>query len=65
VLAVTDEVLQLARQRLVHEPVRTLDAIHLASCRVFHRTLGTVSVLSLDDRIRANAQALGMGVVPS
>jgi predicted nucleic acid-binding protein len=34
VLAIDDEVLEMARKDLPVEPVRTLDAIHLASIRV-------------------------------
>lgn len=46
------------------EPIRTLDALHVASAAVYYQGLGALSVLSLDDRVRANALALGMAVVP-
>lgn len=46
------------------EPVRTLDAIHLATALEFHAALGSLTMLSLDERIRANAAALGMEVAP-
>jgi predicted nucleic acid-binding protein len=47
------------------EPVRTLDAIHLATAAIFHESLGGLQVLSFDERIRANAQQVGLGVTPS
>jgi uncharacterized protein with PIN domain len=46
------------------EPVRTLDALHLAAALEFHAALGAVTVLSLDERIRGNAVALGMERAP-
>jgi predicted nucleic acid-binding protein len=54
-----------ARSSFPVEPVRTLDAIHLATAAVFHESLGGLQVLSFDERIRANAQQLGLGVTPS
>jgi len=47
------------------EPVRTLDALHLASALEFHAALGAVTMLSLDERIRRNAAALGMETGPT
>jgi len=46
------------------EPVRTLDALHLAAALEFHAALGQVTMLSLDERIRSNAQALGLALTP-
>jgi len=46
------------------EPVRSLDAIHLASAKLASDRLGDVAVLSFDERVRANAEALGLGVLP-
>jgi hypothetical protein len=45
-------------------PVRTLDGLHLASAALFHETLGDLTLVSHDDRIRRNARALGLAVVP-
>lgn len=47
------------------EPVRSLDAIHLASARVASDSLGDIAVLSFDERVRANAEALGLRVLPA
>ena len=46
------------------EPLRTLDALHVASAAVFHEALGVVNVLTLDDRVRTNTLALGITVLP-
>lgn len=64
-LDISDRVSQRARGAFPHEPVRTLDALHLASVAVFAEVLGPVRVLSLDDRVRLNASALGMSLAPA
>lgn len=46
------------------EPIRALDAIHLATCMEIERALGPVTVLSVDQRVRDNALRLGLRVVP-
>lgn len=46
------------------EPMRSLDAIHVASAELAERALGDVTVLSFDDRVRANTTALGLPVLP-
>jgi predicted nucleic acid-binding protein len=62
---ISSRVVARARSSFPVEPVRTLDAIHLATAAVFHESLGGLQVLSFDERIRANAQQLGLGVTPS
>jgi predicted nucleic acid-binding protein len=64
ILAMDGEVLRRAREAFPVEPVRTLDAVHLASIRVLDDELGGVSVVSCDGRVRANATALGFAVGP-
>jgi predicted nucleic acid-binding protein len=64
VLTLGDEVLRRARQELPEEPVRSLDALHLASALVLDAALGGFEVVSCDDRVRRNAAALGFAVVP-
>jgi hypothetical protein len=39
--------------------------LHLASAWSVFATAGTVAMLSLDDRVRSNARALGMKVIPA
>ena len=63
-LEMMGRVLDRARARFPHEPVRTLDALHLATALMFHEAEGTLVMVSLDDRIRENAAALGLSVAP-
>ncbi|MEP6495415.1 MAG: type II toxin-antitoxin system VapC family toxin [bacterium] len=65
VLDISDRVAERARGAFPHEPVRTLDALHLATAAVFAEALGPLRVLSLDDRVRNNAGALGMALAPT
>lgn len=64
VMDIGDAVSARARAGFPLEPVRTLDAVHLATALAFDGAVGTVTVLSLDDRVRDNARALGMAVGP-
>ena len=57
-------VLSRARQTFPVEPVRTLDALHLASVLAWDQAIDRLTVASCDDRVRANALALGFDVVP-
>jgi hypothetical protein len=61
-LEMTGTPLDRAARPFPAEPVRTLDAIHLATALEFQDALGTLTMLSLDARIRENAAALGMGI---
>lgn len=63
-LDMTGPVLDRARAPFTHEPVRTLDALHLATAALFHEAHGSLTMVSLDQRIRDNAAALGMRVAP-
>ena len=63
-LDMSGTVLDRAARRFPVEPVRTLDALHLASAAVFDDALNGVVLLTLDERIRANAAAMGMQVAP-
>lgn len=65
VLDLSARVADRARGAFPTEPVRTLDALHLATAAIFADALGAVRVLSLDDRVRNNAVALGMPVAPA
>jgi predicted nucleic acid-binding protein len=46
------------------EPIRALDAIHLATCLELERVVGPVAVLSADARVRDNAARLGLRLAP-
>lgn len=47
------------------EPIRTLDAIHVASAVLVRDEVGEVAMLSFDERVRSNAAALGMPLLPA
>jgi hypothetical protein len=64
VLRITTSVLERSRQPFPHEPVRTLDAVHLASALEARSALPETCVLSLDARVRQNAAKLGFEVIP-
>lgn len=63
-LEVSGRVLARARGRFPVEPVRTLDALHLATALAFREVMPDLVVVSLDDRVCANAVALGLAVIP-
>lgn len=63
-LEIGDCVLARASAPFSCEPIRTLDAIHVASAALLQAELGPVTVLSYGDRVRANAAALGMSLLP-
>jgi len=58
------DVLQRARRPFPAEPIRTLDALHLASALVARAAVPGLTFLSLDDRLRASARELGFSVTP-
>ncbi len=63
-LEMIGRVLDRARARFPHEPLRTLAALHLATAAIFHEAHGKLTMVSLDERIRRNAEALGLSVAP-
>jgi predicted nucleic acid-binding protein len=64
-LKVDREILERARHRLPVEPVRTLDALHLASALAARSLVTNLTLLSLDQRVRDNGVALGFDVLPA
>ncbi len=64
ILDMTGAVLVRARGRFPLEPLRTLDALHLATAVVFREALGSLTLVALDDRIRDNGRALGFETAP-
>jgi hypothetical protein len=46
------------------EPIRTVDAIHLASALAVRSAVPGVELLSLDDRIRRSGEQLGFRLQP-
>jgi predicted nucleic acid-binding protein len=64
-IAITPSILIRARLPFGSTPVRTLDAIHLASALEGSGVLPDLAVLSLDGRMRRAARSLGFAVVPA
>ncbi|HEX6901280.1 MAG TPA: type II toxin-antitoxin system VapC family toxin [Thermoanaerobaculia bacterium] len=58
------EVLERARHRFPGEPLRTLDALHVASALAARSVVPDLALLSLDGRVRENCAALGFDVLP-
>lgn len=65
VLRIGPEVAERARQPFPGDPIRTLDAIHLASVLVARSAVAGLDLLSLDDRIRDVARKVGLKVLPA
>jgi hypothetical protein len=64
-LEISPEVAGRAEARFPAEPVRTLDAIHLASALLLRQALPDLHILSSDDRVRTNGRRLGFEVLPA
>ena len=65
VLRISPEIVERARQPFPGEPIRTLDALHLASALIARGMLPGLTLLSLDDRTRRAAGPLGLRVCPA
>ena len=61
---VSSEIVDRARRPFPAEPVRTLDAIHLASALAVRSAVPGIELLSLDDRIRRSGKQLGFRLQP-
>ena len=61
---VSPSIVERARHPFSAEPIRTLDAIHLASALAVRSAVPRVELLTLDDRIRRAAKQLGFQVQP-
>lgn len=59
-MSVTTDVLTRAGRAFPLEPVRTLDAIHLATALAFIDAFPDLKILTLDRRILDNATSLGL-----
>jgi len=61
-VAVTDAVLARVRRPFPVEPIRTLDALHLATAELLGEPPALITVVTRDVRVRDNALALGYAV---
>jgi len=59
------EVVDRARSPFPGEPIRTLDALHLASAMVARAAVADLAFLCLDETVRASGRALGLRVMPA
>jgi predicted nucleic acid-binding protein len=62
VLDVDKAVLARVRRPFPLEPIRTLDAVHLATAELLGEPPQLVTIVSRDARVRDNAKALGYAV---
>lgn len=62
IVAIGDEVLKRVGRLFPVEPIRTLDAIHLATAELIGEPPAFVSIVTRDARIRQNALAMGYTV---
>jgi predicted nucleic acid-binding protein len=65
VLSLGDEIVRRARQPFPLEPIRTLDALHLAAALHARSLVPETRLLSLDDRLRDCARELGFELLPA
>lgn len=65
IAALSDEILHRAGAPFPVEPIRTVDAIHVATAAVWNSLAGPTAILSTDERVRTNSKALGLEVLPS
>jgi uncharacterized protein with PIN domain len=65
VLRIAPEIVDRARQAFPGEPIRTLDAIHLASALTARAAIVGLRLLSLDERVRRAGKRLGLDLLPT
>ena len=64
ILPIDDQVLREAEREFPVEPVRSLDAVHLGTAMIWSASIGPVTMASLYRRVRTNAAALGLALIP-
>jgi len=65
ILRLSTGIVDRARHPFPAEPIRTLDAIHLASALTARSGVAGVELLSLDDRVRRAGEQLGFRLQPA
>jgi predicted nucleic acid-binding protein len=63
-IRVDEEVVERTRRPFPIEPIRTVDALHLASALLARGAVPRLGLLTLDQRVRENAVRLGFEVAP-
>lgn len=64
-LRVSDEIVERARDGFPEEPIRSLDALHLASTLITEALIPETVLLSHDRRVRRCARAFGLRLLPA
>jgi len=64
-LRISPAIVERARKPFPGDPIRSLDALHLASALAAKDASDDIAVLSLDRRVRRSARALGLEVAPA
>ena len=65
VLRIAPEVVERSRRPFPAEPIRTLDAIHLASALLARTAVAGLKLLSLDEQVRRSGTGLGFELLPA
>ena len=65
VLRLSADIVERTRLPFPGEPIRTLDALHLASALTARSAVAGLALLSLDDRIRGAGARLGLPLQPA
>ncbi len=65
ILEISEDVARRAEEAFPAEPVRSLDAIHLASALFLRQSFPDLVVATVDSRVRANSEQLGFEVQSS
>ena len=64
-LRIDSEVVERARKPFPAEPLRALDAIHLASALIVSGGVPELTLLTFDQRIRRAARGMGLSITPA
>lgn len=65
ILRLSAEMIDRARRPFPAEPIRTLDALHLAAALTARSSVAGVELFSLDPRIRRSGELLGFRLQPA
>lgn len=65
ILGLDPAIVERARRPFPVEPIRALDALHLAYALVARSLVPETGLLSLDRRVRSTGKELGLEIVPS
>jgi hypothetical protein len=63
-MSIDELVVERAGRRFPVEPIRTLDALHLATALIAQAAVADIGLLSLDRRVRDCARSMGFTVRP-